>query len=139
MDTLTQSERSERMSRIRSKDTHPEMRVRRMLHRLGYRYRLHRRIGSTRPDVVLRKHNAVIFVHGCFWHRHACKNGCRTPKTNVEFWVKKKADNVRRDRRNQRELRSLGGRVLVIWECQTRDEERLAKRLNAFLTSRGGG
>jgi DNA mismatch endonuclease (patch repair protein) len=106
------------MSRIRSRDTVPELQVRSALHRAGYRFRLHRKDLPGRPDIVLPKHSTVVFVHGCFWHRHP---GCRfayLPKSRVAFWRKKFNDNVERDRRNRRDLRRRGWRVITIWECQ---------------------
>lgn len=132
-DTISKRHRSWNMSRIRGRDTTPELLVRSNLHRLGYRFRLHRRDLPGSPDIVLRKYNAVIFVHGCFWHRH---KGCRfayTPKSRIKFWSFKFDGNVARDRRNQRALRRLGWRVLVVWECQTSNEARLARRLATFL------
>ncbi len=107
------------MSRIRGKDTKPELRVRSQLHRMGYRFRLHRKDLPGRPDIVLPKYDTVIFVHGCFWHRH---KGCRfayTPKTRPEFWKKKFGGNIRRDRTNINLLRKQGWKVLIIWECET--------------------
>ena len=117
------------MSRIRGKDTKPELRVRSQLHRMGYRFRLHRKDLPGRPDIVLPKYDTVIFVHGCFWHRH---KGCRfayTPKTRVEFWQTKFDLNVRRDRRNEAALRKRGWRIIRIWECRTRDPQKLQQQL----------
>lgn len=136
LDPLTVRERSELMSRIRSKDTKPEMRVRRMVHGLGYRYRLHASDLPGRPDLVFRPRRKVIFVHGCFWHRHEGCSRNRIPKSpeRHEYWRDKLNANVRRDRRNQAALRETGWRVLVIWECETEDEsDRLAERIRAFL------
>ena len=117
------------MSRIRGKDTKPELRVRSQLHRMGYRFRLHRKDLPGRPDIVLPKYDTVIFVHGCFWHRH---KGCRfayTPKTRVEFWETKFEQNVRRDRRNEAALRKRGWRIIRIWECRTGDPQKLQQQL----------
>lgn len=117
-DSLTPSERSVRMSRIRGKDTVPELALRRELHRLGLRYRLHGASLPGRPDLVLRKYKAVVFVHGCFWHRHG---GCKiasTPKSNTEFWLKKFEGNVARDKRSCSLLAAEGWRVFVVWECE---------------------
>lgn len=125
------------MSRVRAKDTKPEMVVRRIVHGLGYRYRLHRRDLPGRPDLVLPRLGAVIFVHGCFWHRHP---GCRlasTPSTNVEFWQAKFLRNVERDAEAIRRLEADGWRVLVVWECETRAREALHARLQAFLAPLG--
>lgn len=132
-DRLSREHRSWNMSRIRGKNTKPEMKVRSLLHRIGYRFRLHGRDLPGRPDIVLPKYGSVIFVHGCFWHRHS---GCRyayTPKSRVGFWQEKFDSNVERDRRAQRELKKLGWKTLTVWECEVADEEQLAKRLKKFL------
>lgn len=132
-DPLTAAQRSELMSRIRSKDTKPEMRVRRLVHGMGYRYRLHAKELPGRPDLVFRPRRKVIFVHGCFWHRH---DGCpraTTPKTRTSFWEDKFRKNVVRDRRNLLDLAELGWDAIVVWECETRDLERLAVQLAQFL------
>jgi DNA mismatch endonuclease (patch repair protein) len=131
-DVLTSEQRSFNMSRIRGKDTTPELVVRRLLHSLGYRFRLHVPQLPGRPDIVLPKHAAVILVHGCFWHMHKCKYGKVTPKTNRSFWQQKRLGNVARDKQNQRRLRK-DWSVLTVWECETRDLERLIKRLQKFL------
>ena len=118
MDTLTPEQRSATMSRIRSKDTKPEMVVRRHLHALGFRYRLHVSKLPGRPDIVLPKWRTVIFVNGCFWHRH---EGCKIatmPKSNVEFWTAKFQRNVERDTKGQAALKAAGWKVIVIWECE---------------------
>lgn len=107
------------MGRIRGKDTTPEMAVRSALHRLGYRFRLHGRGLPGRPDVVLRRYRTVVFVHGCFWHRHKHCSNCTTPTANRDFWVRKLEGNAARDRVHARTLRKLGWRVLVVWECET--------------------
>ncbi len=135
LDTLTVRERSERMSRIRSKDTKPEMTVRRLVHGLGYRYRLHAKDLPGRPDLVFRPRRKVIFVHGCFWHRHAGCSRNRLPKSpeRQDFWQEKLDGNARRDRRNETRLQRLGWEFLVIWECETRDLEGLADKVRAFL------
>ena len=117
------------MSRIRDRDTKPEKVVRSALHRMGFRFRLHRRDLPGSPDIVLPKHGAVIFVHGCFWHRHARCRYAYTPKSRVEFWQRKFQQNVERDRRVQRELRRLGWKIIVVWECQVGVELALAGRL----------
>jgi DNA mismatch endonuclease (patch repair protein) len=129
MDRLTKERRSWNMSRIRSRDTEPERIVRSLLHRLGYRFRLHRRDLPGNPDIVLPKYRTVIFVHGCFWHRHA---GCKytyTPKSRVAFWNRKFRQNVERDTAVRRQIRRHGWKALVIWECQTRDVTSLMQRL----------
>jgi len=129
MDRISKEHRSWNMSRIRSENTKPEKVVRSMLHRMGYRFRLHRRDLPGKPDIVLPKYHTVVFVHGCFWHRH---KGCKyayTPKSRVRFWQTKFHENVDRDRRVCRQLRRLGWQVVVIWECQTVDTVSLAVRL----------
>lgn len=121
--------RSRNMAAIRGRDTSPELRVRSLLHRLGYRFRLHRRDLPGSPDIVLPRHRTVVFVHGCFWHRHP---GCRyatTPKTREEFWTRKFEQNVERDRRQQQQLREMGWSVMVVWECELLDLPSLTVRL----------
>lgn len=132
-DVLLPSQRSYCMSRIRGKDTKPEMIVRRTAHALGVRFRLHRRDLPGTPDLVFPKLRAVVFVHGCFWHMHRCRLGRVVAKTNAKFWAEKRRANVARDARNRRSLRRLGWRTLVVWECQTRDADMLSRRLRAFL------
>jgi DNA mismatch endonuclease (patch repair protein) len=122
------------MSRIRGKDTKPELIVRSMVHRMGYRFRLHARHLPGKPDLVLPRHEKVIFVHGCYWHMHRCRYGRVVPKTNTEFWQNKRQGNVDRDRRNLRQLRRDGWSVLVIWECWTKDEQKLKSKLTTFLS-----
>lgn len=133
MDTLAPEQRSLLMSRIRGKDTGPELRVRQLAYALGFRFRLHRRDLPGSPDLVFASRRKAIFVHGCYWHRHA---GCRyaySPKSNVQFWQAKFAANVARDQIATKALREQGWQVLVIWECETRDAEALRGRLAAFL------
>ena len=133
MDTLTKERRSWNMGRIRSKDTAPELRVRSILHRLGFRFRLHASKLPGKPDIVLARWNHVILVHGCFWHRHP---GCRfayTPKSRVEFWTEKFAGNVKRDRIAVRELKRLGWHVTTVWECETADPGKLAAKLERSI------
>ena len=133
MDIVTPARRSEIMARIQGRDTVPEVVVRRTAHRLGFRFRLYRKDLPGRPDLVFPRYRAVVFVHGCFWHRH---DGCRfayTPRSRVRFWTEKFRQNVARDRRTEDALRSLGWRVLVIWECETRDDAVVAARLKHFL------
>ena len=136
MDTLSKERRSWNMSRIRCKDTKPEKVVRSLLHRMGFRFRLHRQDLPGSPDIVLPKHRTVVFVHGCFWHRHP---GCKyayTPKSRTGFWDRKFTENVARDRRVRRKLRRQGWQVLVVWECQVNDTEVLCSRLRAALDRR---
>jgi DNA mismatch endonuclease (patch repair protein) len=125
----TSAERSAMMARIRARDTRPELVVRRWLHRRGFRYRLHSRTLPGTPDIVLRRHGTIVLVHGCFWHRHV---GCRratTPNTHRDYWEAKFARNIQRDLTIQAALRDQGWQVLIIWECETRTQELLAKRL----------
>ena len=120
------------MRGVGRKDTAPEMAVRRTLHRLGYRFRLHRRDLSGTPDVVFPGRRTAMFVHGCFWHGHDCK-GDRTPKTNTAFWTDKIARNRERDARKEAELREAGWRVVTVWECETKDADALATKLGEAL------
>lgn len=135
MDVLTPEQRSRNMRAIKGRDTRPELIVRGLVHGLGYRFRLHGHSLPGRPDLVLRRLRVVIFVHGCFWHRHRCRYGRAMPATRPTFWKAKFASNVDRDRRTARTLRHMGWRVLVIWECQTRDADRLRARLAKFLAT----
>ncbi len=120
------------MSRIRGRDTKPELELRHLLTSLGYRYRLHSRQLPGRPDVTFTRRRAAVFLHGCFWHSHTCKAG-RIPSTRSDFWSAKLAGNKERDERQIRELEERGWRVLVIWECELKDKEELRRRLIAFL------
>ena len=120
------------MAAVRVKNTAPELVVRRLLHKLGYRYRLHSATLPGSPDIVLRKRQCVLFVNGCFWHGHECPRG-RPPSSNIEFWQQKISKNRDRDRRVRKELRQLGWRVLTIWECQTKNRPRIKQRLSRFL------
>jgi len=133
MDTLSPAERSRIMSMVRSKDTTPELVVRRLAHHMGYRFRLHRTDLPGRPDLVFPSRRAVIFVSGCFWHRHDCPNGRRLPKTRTRWWRGKLESNRKRDATVQRRLRRLGWRVMVVWECQLKDVDRVARRIARFL------
>ena len=134
MDTLTPAARSRLMASIGPKDSQPERAVRRLLHAMGYRFRLHRRDLPGTPDIVLPGRGAVVEVRGCFWHQHrGCAAG-RVPASRLDYWGPKLAANVARDARNLRRLRRLGWRVAVVWECQVgRDAERVARRLRRFL------
>ncbi len=137
MDTVTKEKRSAIMARVRGKDTLPEMRVRRLVTSLGYRYRLHRRSLPGCPDLVFPSRFRVIFVHGCFWHRHRKCEMARIPKSRVAFWTEKLEGNRKRDRRSLTALRKLGWRVLVVWECELADEIRLRSRIYEFLEGTG--
>jgi DNA mismatch endonuclease (patch repair protein) len=134
-DTLTTAERSRRMSRIRGKNTAPELTVRRLVHSLGFRFRLHRKDLPGRPDLVFPRLRSVIFVHGCFWHRHPDPNCrlARLPKSRLDFWEPKLSANRRRDLCNQGALVADGWRVLVVWECELRHKEQLKNTLRNFL------
>jgi len=135
MDTLTPEQRSERMSRVRGRDTKPEMLVRRLVHAMGYRFRLHRKDLPGKPDLVFPTRRKVIFVHGCFWHRHsdaACRLA-RMPKSKLDFWGPKLENNRKRDAVIRARLEELGWSVLVIWECETSDRDALRARIGGFL------
>ena len=131
-DKLTPERRSWNMSRIKGRGTAPELAVRKMLHAAGYRFRLHRKDLLGRPDIVLPKYETVIFVHGCFWHSHGCKDS-GTPKTNTGFWATKLADNARRDIKNQTLLKQQGWNVQVIWECELQKQDILIRRLVSVI------
>lgn len=132
-DVLTPEQRHYCMSSIRGKDTKPELLVRRLMHALGYRYRLHVAALPGSPDIVFPSRRKVIFVHGCFWHRHRCHLGQVSPRTRREFWHQKFERNRQRDIVNRRRLRRQGWDVLMVWECQTKEPERLLGRLVPFL------
>ena len=133
MDTLTRAERSARMSLVRYKDTKPEKLVRSLVHGMGYRYRLHTKKLPGCPDLVFRAKRKVIFVHGCFWHRHPRCGLARMPKSKLDFWKPKLEANRQRDLRNQAALRRRGWRILVIWECQLTNIQKVADRVETFL------
>ena len=134
-DVLTPEQRRLNMSRIRGKNTKPEMVVRRLVHSLGFRYRLHVQALPGSPDLVFPARHKVIFVHGCFWHRHRCRLGRPRPATRASFWENKLAGNVERDRRTRQALQKAGWKPLVVWQCQIRDSERLEQRISTFLES----
>ena len=122
------------MQAVRSKNTKPEMKVRRMLHAQGYRYRLHKPDLPGSPDIAFPARRKVIFVNGCFWHGHSCKNGARMPKTNVDYWRSKIARNVERETENLNSLAELGWTTFTVWECEIKaDLEGLRDRLERFL------
>lgn len=132
-DTVTPERRSEIMSRIRPKDMKPEMAVRRLTHGMGYRYRLHRPDLPGKPDLVFPSRRKVVFVHGCFWHRHSQCERARLPKSNRSFWLAKLQRNAERDAEQLQRLADLGWSVLVLWECEIEDEPATGKRLREFL------
>lgn len=121
------------MAAVKSRDTAPELIVRRLVHRLGYRFRLHRRDLPGTPDIVLPKLRKVINVHGCFWHFHSCAHARRAPVNNAAYWKRKRMRNAARDRRALHDLRALGWKVLIVWECELRDASGIESRVGAFL------
>lgn len=133
IDPLSEEERRERMARVKSKDTKPELLVRQLVHGMGFRYRLHDKKLPGKPDLVFRKKQKVIFVHGCFWHQHGC-NQYRMPKSRVEFWEPKLQQNVLRDDRNRSLLKEMGWGILTIWECELKDRAKITNKINAFLS-----
>ena len=135
MDSLSPVERSEIMARVRSKDSRPEMFVRKLVFALGYRYRLHVKDLPGHPDIVFRKLHRVIFVHGCFWHRHQECVLARLPKSRLDFWRPKLEGNKKRDEKNKKALLRNGWKVLTIWECQLKSTERLTSRIRRFLNA----
>ncbi|AFR27960.1 MULTISPECIES: very short patch repair endonuclease [Micrococcaceae] len=141
-DLLTREQRSRNMSKIRGKNTKPELLVRRLLHAKGYRYRLHGQSGAAklpgRPDLVFAGRRKVIFVNGCFWHFHDCKAGQHAPAANAEFWEAKRTRTRERDALQREQLEATGWQVLTVWECQLKDRSMLEDRLTAFLESAVG-
>lgn len=135
MDRLSPERRSENMRRIRCKDTSPEMTVRRLVHGMGYRYRLHVQTLPGRPDLVFPRLRRIIQVHGCFWHQHRSCPQAHIPKTRVGYWRPKLTKNKRRDRKHEAKLRQTGWGVLTIWECEVKEPIRVAKRISTFLGS----
>lgn len=137
MDTISKARRSHNMARILAKNTTPELIVRRLLHKHGYRFRLHRSDLPGKPDMVFPSRKSVIFVHGCFWHQHSaakCLDG-HMPKSNSQYWVKKLQANIERDRQHCSALHKMGWSVAVVWECETRRPEKLLRKLEFFLAS----
>jgi len=134
VDVHSKQQRSYNMSQIKCRNTKPEMVVRCLVHRMGYRYSLHRDNLPGKPDLVLVKHKKIIFVHGCFWHMHNCRYGEVKPATNKKFWQTKRQGNKQRDTRNINKLRKQGWKVLVIWECQIKNTARLTQKLQKFLS-----
>ena len=131
-DTLTKAERSQRMSLVKNKDTKPELFIRKLVHGLGYRYRLHGKILPGKPDLVFKSKQKVIFVHGCFWHLHSC-HSYKLPKSRKDFWLPKLEKNASRDRANKEALGQLGYEVLEIWECELKEVETLKEKIINFL------
>ncbi|RJX18464.1 MAG: DNA mismatch endonuclease Vsr [Desulforudis sp.] len=137
-DTLSPIERSERMSRIRSKNSSPELKLRRLIHSMGFRYRLHVNELPGTPDLVFPSRKSVIFLHGCFWHRHEGCKLARLPKSKLDFWKPKLETNRARDLLQQQQLRDLGWRLLVVWECEMVYTERISTIVRNFLCESGG-
>ncbi len=133
MDTFTAAERSEIMRRVHGKNTTPEKIVRSMLHRLGFRFRLHDKNLPGNPDIILPKHKTTIFVHGCFWHRHSGCPRASTPATRQEYWLPKFRRTIERDAENQARLRNAGWNVIVVWECELKDRVRLGEKLSMLI------
>jgi len=138
VDQLTKERRSWNMGQVRGKNTKPELIVRSLLHREGFRFRLHKKDLPGKPDIVLPKYNTIIFVHGCFWHRHPNCHDASIPKTRKDFWVKKFGDNVNRDKKNQSMLRDIGWNVLIVWECETFKQNELSlclvRKIKSFVS-----
>lgn len=135
MDIVSREKRSRMMAGIKGKDTKPELAVRRIVHAMGFRFRLHRRDLPGSPDLVFPRLRRVIFVHGCFWHQHP---GCRfayTPKSNTQFWLNKLEGNTRRDALAVTMLGALGWQVLIVWECETSEQSALTLKINSFLAA----
>jgi len=135
MDTLSSERRSWNMSRIKGSNTGPERIVRSILHRMGYRFSLHRKDLPGKPDITLPKHKTVVFVHGCFWHRHKGCKDATMPKTRRIFWQNKLQGNAVRDRIKHRSIRHLGWRIIIVWECETERPANLITRLSRLLTA----
>ncbi len=133
VDRISKEHRSWNMSRVKNKNTKLELLVRSLLHRRGFRFRLHKRDLPGRPDIVLPKYMTVIFVHGCFWHQHKECPASKRPSTNVEFWDSKLDDTITRDKINQKKLRDLGWHVIVIWECEMKNLQQLETKLARLL------
>ena len=136
MDVFDKEKRSRVMSKIKDKNTKPEVLVRSVLHRMGYRFRLHGKDLPGKPDIILPKYKKVIFVHGCFWHGHEGCDKSKRPSANREFWDKKLDKNINRDQKNIAELNKYGWETLIIWTCETKDIQTLKQKLTTFLESR---
>jgi len=136
MDIISKEKRSWNMSRIRNKNTKPEMIVRSLLHRMGYRFILHKKGLPGKPDIVLPKHETIIFVHGCFWHRHQSCKYAYNPKSRIEFWRNKFIENKNRDKKVQNDLIELGWNVYVIWECETKNLDLLENKIISIMNKK---
>lgn len=135
MDKLSRNQRSKNMAAVRGKNTSPELRVRRMLHSMGYRFRLHRKDFPGRPDIVLPKYRLCIFVHGCFWHQHPGCNRATIPETRRKFWQEKFLQNKNRDAQAEKELKKMGWHVCTIWECETKQPDNLVEIISNLVSS----
>lgn len=136
MDKISPARRSNNMRHIRSSNTKPEITVRKILYSLGYRYRLHKKDLPGKPDLVFAKRKKIIFIHGCFWHQHnltTCLDS-KIPKSNKQYWNQKLKNNAQRDIRNQMALKELGWDILIIWECEIKNDKKLIKRMQKFLS-----
>lgn len=136
MDVFSKGKRSQIMSRISGKDTKPEILVRSLLHRMGYRFRLHKKELPGKPDITLPKHKKVIFVHGCFWHGHENCPRSKRPSTNVVFWNKKINGTIERDKQNIQNLENLGWETLILWTCEIKNQDILKHKLKSFLDTK---
>jgi DNA mismatch endonuclease (patch repair protein) len=132
-DHLTKAKRSWNMSHIRSKNTKPEIIVRSLLHRMGYRFRIHQKNLPGKPDIVLAKYKTIIFIHGCFWHRHKGCKRCTTPSTNQKYWLPKLGRNIVKDKLNKKLLKKNGWLPIIVWECEIKKLDRLAGKINKLL------
>lgn len=133
VDRISKMRRSWNMSRVKNKNTTPEILIRSLLHRMGFRFRLHRKDLPGRPDIVLPKYKTVIFVHGCFWHQHKGCSASKRPSSNVEFWNSKLDNTITRDKANQKTLRDIGWHVITIWECEMKNIQHLETKLARLL------
>lgn len=137
MDVLSPEQRRRTMAAVKGRDTTPELIVRNMLHKAGFRFRLHRKDLPGSPDIVLPKYQIVIFVHGCFWHQHRGCKGAERPISNRDYWQSKLDRNMARDEKNAAKLRELGWKPVVIWECETKNKMLLAEKINNFFAKQG--
>lgn len=135
IDNFTHKQRKRNVTAIKSRHTKPEIIVRSIIHRLGFRFRLHDVKLAGKPDIVLPRHKKIVLVHGCFWHIHDCKRGNVTPKTNVEYWQTKRLRNVARDGENLKVYKKDGWKVLIVWECEIKDRARIERKIGRFLNS----
>jgi len=137
-DVFCKEKRSWLMSRVKGRDTKPELLVRSLVHRMGFRFRIHRRDLPGKPDIVLPRHGKVIFVHGCFWHGHKRCSRSKRPTTREAFWNRKLDQNIERDERFRKRLRRVGWKVLIVWDCEIRKPEKLLRKLEGFLRDESG-